>query len=113
MSIPHFKLASISFVLILLSLFIPKTAQTKEEFRITTVGYPTPFVQQDDGGLSNSASYPRRYALHNPLEVGIKFLWGSFLLSWIVTFLSLEALWFLIQFRKGHLKFSEKLGQKS
>lgn len=105
MFIPHFKFASISLVLIFLSLFIPKTAQTKEEFRITYVGYPTPFIQQENGGITNAVDYPARYALHNPWDAWMKLLWGNFFLSWIVTFLSLEAIWLLVQIKKGHLQF--------
>lgn len=111
MSVPHFRFALLALLMILASLFVPRTAHTKSEYMVTYVGYPTPFVQQSY--RSYNPPFPYRYAISSPWEIPMKFLWGNFIFSWILTLLSLEAIWFLIQFYKGHLIAVEKRSKGS
>lgn len=98
MIIPHLRLAVLSLFLVLASLFVPQTADTKEEYRETSLGYPLHFVYQNNTGyLGVSEMYPRTYLFSNPHEIATDFVGIHFLVSWLIAFAVLEGLWFLSQ----------------
>lgn len=91
---PHIRLTGLSLLLILASLFVPEIANTKEEYRVMSLGYPLAFVEQNNTGyLGVSEMYPRRYLFSSPHNIPTDFMLDRFLLSWFITSCVLEFLW--------------------
>jgi hypothetical protein len=76
-----------AFLLLFLTLFIPRTISTLEETQNIRLGYPVPFVEQD---LSYDVPLPYRYSLTSPRLNPTRVLGGNAVVSYALMLGALE-----------------------
>jgi hypothetical protein len=89
-------LALASFVLVVASLGIDQTAHSRSEARHLGFGYPLHFASSDFASYYSPPSYPHTFTL-NPWEIPVSGNPLAFLVSWVLVYGALFALWRLVR----------------
>lgn len=71
----------VSMVILMGTLFIPRTVYSKEDMQIMQFGYPFPFITQDLSRL-DPPTFPRQYRFGGPWEYPFEVSWKVFSLSY-------------------------------
>jgi hypothetical protein len=93
--IKYLLIILISFVILIVTLGIPKTVNSKEDMKAVKLGYPISFVTQDF--TKYDPPFPWQYSFGSPLENPFEISWINFFLSYSIILLSIGVVDFGIE----------------
>jgi hypothetical protein len=86
----HLSIALLTLLVLVCTLFLPHTIETREGLRGALFGAPVSFVSQDLSAYE--VSLPRAYSFQSPWENPTGILWARLFMSFVVIFFALELL---------------------
>ncbi len=103
--LPHLGVALITGLMLLGTVFVPRTVSSHDEMAAVRLGYPWSFAVQDQSAL-DPPSFPREQAFLSPLEFPVRIQVERAALAFGVVFAAIESL-FLVWWRAFNSSMEE------